>query len=155
MKKLVLIPLFSMLFLMISSCSKSDDAKTAETPTTSAKFIKLKCNGTQYDFANPEMLNSNARSLLGFTTNEKRITIFVPLNVTPGTYQITDSPSNVNAYQVSLAINALGFDGYATSGSMTITSVSGNNVKGTFACKIPNIGLVFDITEGSFDVGSL
>lgn len=153
MKKFVLIPILSMFFLVVASCSKSDDAKTVETPT--AKFIKLKCNGIQYNFTNPEMLNSGAKSLLGYTTNEKRVTLFVPLNVVPGTYSITDSPSNVNAYLVSLEINALGLNGYANSGSMTITSVSGNNVKGTFSCSIPNIGQTFEITEGSFDVGSL
>ena len=151
---------FTLLLLSIIciSCSKNDDTKV--TPVTdpanivAGEFINLKCNNVQYNFINPEILNSGAKTLNAFTTNEKRISIFLPLTVTAGTYSITDS-SNPNAYALSLAINLINLDAYATAGSITVTSVTSNNVKGTFNCSFPSSGgQNFIVTEGSFNVGN-
>ncbi len=153
MKKLILVPFLSLLFLVITSCSKSDDAKDVETP--SAKSIKFKCNGTQYEFTNPEILRSSEISITALTTNEKRITLFLPLNATTGTYPISDAFSNGNS-TASLGINAIGLDGYAKadSGNVIVSSAVGNNLKGTFNFTVLSAGQTFLITDGSFDVGN-
>jgi hypothetical protein len=153
MKKLVLIPFFSVLFLVVASCSKSDDSKSADTPI--AEFIKFKCNGTQYEFSNPEILRSNEITLKAVTNNEKNITIFLPLNSASGTYPISDAFSN-GASTASLAIYALGLDGYAKpdSGVVTVSSAVGNNLKGTFNFAVFSTGQTFVISEGSFNVGN-
>jgi hypothetical protein len=156
MKKLLLTLLTIVSLVINFSCSKNDEpGKPADNePMQTSEFIKLKCQGVEYNFTNPEILNSQIKTLVSFTTNEKRISIFLPLNVAPGTYSITDSPSNLNSYGISLAINAINLDSYATSGSMNITSVTSNNVKGTFSCSIPGTTNPFIVTEGSFNVGN-
>ncbi len=155
MKKNVLFAFFKIAFLfLLVSCSKSDDSNSNQPPVSTTEFIKLKCKGVGYNFTNPEILNSLTKSLVAFTPNEKRISIFVPLNVAVGTYSITDTPSNVNSYGISLAINAINLDSSATSGTITINSVTSNNVKGTFSCTIPGTPDAFVVTEGSFNVGN-
>ena len=155
MKSIFKTTLYSLLFLFLAACSKSDDnaSNNSNEPNSSAEFIKFKCNGTLYEFSEPEIINSLSKSILAFEPNVKRITLFVPLNVSPGTYPIVNMPSNVNAYGVFINIIPIGLDGSSASGNMIITSVNGSNVKGTFTCTISSNGQNFEITEGSFNAG--
>jgi hypothetical protein len=141
--------LFLGVFLMLSSCGGSDDSSSASTDL----FIKFKYNGVQYTFTDPATINSLSKSISGFQevgNSSNGIVLFMPLEVTTGTFSITDSPSDVNSYNgyFTDGVEDFSFDG--TSGTIVITSVTSEYVKGTFNFSAEVDGQVVEVTNGSF-----
>jgi hypothetical protein len=138
-------------FVLVSSCSGSDD--NSNNQTTNDLFIKFKYNGVQYNYADPGTINSLSRSISAFEevgNTSRSIVLFMPLEVTTGTFSITDSPSDVNSYSgyFSDGPTDMSFDG--TSGTMVITSVTSEYVKGTFNFSAEIDGQIVEVTNGSF-----
>ncbi len=154
MKKL-LFPILSIFFLSIfSSCNKDEDTSTTPAQIAAAQFIKFKCNGVLYEFNNPTVSNSDFKLIKANTGTEKSFELFTILNLIPGTYPIKDTFSDGSA-TANISINALGLtNGGATSGELIVTSVTGNNIKGTFNFTFSKNSVVYNVTEGSFDAGN-
>ncbi|MBF6641277.1 hypothetical protein IVB69_07280 [Flavobacterium sp. J49] len=129
------------------NCS-SDSNSSASTNF----YLKCKVNGTWVEFADPMVINSLAKSITGNNAdNGKVVTLFTPLNVATGTFTITDEPSNVNSYAGSFSdFNEEVYTDNET-GTMVITEVNANVIKGTFSFTGDDgNGGTITVTEGSF-----
>ena len=136
-------------FMMLSSCGGSDDSSSASTDL----FIKFNYNGVQYNFTDPATINSLSKSISGFQevgNSSNMMVLYMPLEVTTGTFPITYSPSDVNSYNGHFTdgVEDFSFDG--TSGTMVITSVTSEYVKGTFNFSAEVDGQIVEVTNGSF-----
>ncbi len=158
MKKLasLAIVLFS---LAITSCSSDDNTidnvPVIEEPQVEQINIKFKLDDEQFSFE-PSTLTSLQRHILGesFINDElKRISVWMPVTPTVGTHNITDeTPTDANIgtmYNVEVWANGTRYP--ADAGSMVITEVSADFIKGTFTATGTNEeGQAFVITSGSF-----
>jgi hypothetical protein len=148
MKKLLLL-LVSILTMMLTACS-SDDSNNNSTPNT--PYIKFKADGVDHNY-NPETLTSLQkliRASVGEGDTYKEISLWMPVTPTVGTHDIVyNSGSDVDTYS---AIYASSFDNRydAESGTLTITSIDDEYIRGTFSFTIDNDGTPIVITEGEF-----
>ena len=100
MKKILLI---AALFIALTSCSKKEDeTPTAPStpPTSTELFIQYTYNGVIYR-QTPETLNSLRKTIfayMGINGTLNKINLYMPITPAVGTFNITDSPSNINAY---------------------------------------------------------
>ncbi len=129
------------------NCSSSDDGGSS-----SNFYLKCKVNGTWVEFADPMVINSLAKSISGNDADTgKMVVLFTPLSVTNGTHTITDEPSNENSYGGSYS--DFTEDDYTDNetGTMTITEVTADVIKGTFSFTGEDgNGGTITVTEGSF-----
>jgi hypothetical protein len=114
-------------------------------------YLKCKVDGVLLECTNPDVINTLAKSISGTNaTTGKSIFLTLPLGVTTGTHTVTDEPSNVNSYGANYA----DFSGdnltNNETGFITITSVSADVIKGTFAFTGNNSGTDIVVTEGEF-----
>ncbi len=158
MKKLasLVIVLFS---LALTSCSSDDSSSTVppviDEPQVEQLHIKFKLNNDQYSFE-PSTLLSLQRNIMGESyVNDvfKGISLWMPVTPTVGTHPITDAtPTDANIaslYNVEVWIADTRYP--ADAGSMIITEVSTEFVKGTFTCSgTDETGQPFTIINGSF-----
>ncbi|OYU81161.1 MAG: hypothetical protein CFE23_05170 [Flavobacterium sp. BFFFF1] len=85
--------------------------------------------------------------------NDNAITVSMRSNVVAGTYAIIGDNFATDKVQINYTDGASGDEAYATSGSVTISSITADQVKGTFNTTISVNGIPYLITEGAFDVG--
>lgn len=139
-----------LLIAMTVSCSKDDNNNT----TNDELYLRFTTNGTAYDIADPETLTSLSTAIdaqQGADASMRRVTLFIPNDATVGTHDITDEPSNVDAYgAVYYQGNDITVAG--TSGTLTITSKDADYVKGTFTFSGVDgtTGDPYTVTIGSF-----
>lgn len=129
------------------SCSK--DSASDETPEL---FINFKYNGLLYHLTNATTVNLGSKSIDAFDgtgVTLKRITLYMPINVTTGTFAITE-PFDNTAYGSYFIFEADSIDLVSTSGTMTITEITDNYIKGTFSFSGLNGTTPINVTNGSF-----
>ncbi|WP_317245662.1 DUF6252 family protein [Flavobacterium amniphilum] len=115
-------------------------------------YLKFKVGGQSYNYE-PQTLTSSKTLVDGYTGNGntlKRISLWMPNEVTTGTYSITDTPSNLDTYNASYSSEGESIYIDGTSGTITITSVTEDYVKGTFSFSGDNGGTTVNITNGEF-----
>lgn len=126
---------------------------TEPEPQPNTKYFKAKVDGTMTNFPNVVGFHlANTYSLSG-TNGIDMMTITMPDNITAGTYPIGDDLDGVMAtYMVQNPQQ----ESYSSlpGGSITIISVGGGWVKGTFSYSAENFDGddTIQVTEGSFNV---
>lgn len=110
-----------------------------------------KVNGSE--FVETEILAVTFNGVLGIgaaNVNGQSITVGVNEDITPGTYAITGDTANdlvQGTYKLDDTTSIL-----ASSGTVTITSITADRIVGTFSFVAINGTTTYNITEGSFDV---
>lgn len=139
-------------FIAITAVSCSDDEIPPlfidELGDVHMKFLY---NGTTYNSPNPLTFNLGNKTIdatYGSGSNQRRITLFMPLNPTVGTHFMTE-PLNNDSYGAYF-ISGSTVDMVSDSGTMTITHVTDDYVKGTFTFSGQNGAVTVSITNGSF-----
>lgn len=146
MKKIMLL-LVSVTMVTLSSCSSDGDSNT--NPDT---FIKFKVDGVAYNY-DPETLTSLKKLITGRVgegATYREVSLWMPAEPTVGAHAIVDDPtSGPTTYT---AIYASDFDNSydATSGTVTITSIDDNYIRGTFSYTVDTGGTPIVISEGEF-----
>ena len=141
-----------LIVLVIASAISLNCSSDSDSSSSSNFYLKCKVNGTWVEFADPMVINSLAKSITGNNTdNGKAVILFTPLDVTNGTYTITDEPSNVDSFAGSFSdFNEEVYTDNET-GTMTITEVNADVIKGTFSFTGDDgNGGTVTVTEGSF-----
>lgn len=82
----------------------------------------------------------------------KNITVSVKSSLGTGTYNITAAGLATDGVQIEYAVNDTDFGTPATAGSVIITSKTATRIKGTFIGTVTINSVVYQITNGSFDV---
>ncbi|WP_300567919.1 hypothetical protein [Flavobacterium sp.] len=146
MKKLLLLSV-SILMVTLTACSGSDS--NDDTPTT---FIKFKVDGVAYNYE-VETLTSLKKLITGRVgegASYREVSLWMPVEPTVGAHTIVDDPSSAD--DTYTAIYAPNFDNRydATSGTVTITSIDDNYIKGTFSYTVDTGGTPIVISEGEF-----
>ena len=144
MKKLF--ALLTVFTLILTGCSSDSEGSETEI------YLKFKVNGQNYNF-DPETLTSMKKLVRGDQGGDneyKSISLWMPEEVTEGTYSFSDTPSDLETFNASYS--SAGEDIYidATSGTITITSVTDDYVKGTFSFSGDNEGTTVNVTNGEF-----
>ncbi|WP_291132501.1 DUF6252 family protein [Flavobacterium sp. UBA7682] len=143
----------ALLLVLVTVSAISFNCSSDSSSSSSSNFyLKCKVNGTWVEFADPMVINSLAKSITGNDADTgKVVTLFTPLDVANGTYNITDEPSNVDSYGGSYS--DFNEDAYTDNetGTMNITEVTADVIKGTFSFTGDdgNGGTII-VTEGSF-----
>lgn len=120
-----------------------------EDPSNNTFFAKV--NGTE--FVETEILAVTLNGVIGLgaaNATQQSITLGVNEDIIPGTYPIT---GNVGTDQVQASYKLNGTTTIsASSGSVTITSITADRVVGTFSFVAVNGGTTYNVTEGAFDI---
>ena len=155
--------IFSLVFMLCAfsfvSCS-SDDATTDQPivnpdPIDTTLYLKFSANGQAYSFE-PETIGSLRKLIMGgIMENDSytRLSLWMPVNPTIGTHQLVDATvtdANINTlYTADFWIGDDVFD--ATSGTVTITEIDSEYIKGTFSFTgTKDGGATTTISNGSF-----
>ncbi|MFC4739230.1 DUF6252 family protein [Flavobacterium ponti] len=140
--------------LINTSCNSNDDNDTV--PLADTFYIKFKANDVQQNFTDLAIINSLSKAIVGNDENQtKTVVITVPLNVTAGTYTITDEPSNVNSYGILYSSDSESISTINATGTLVITEVNDNKIKGTFNFTAENAESgpsTITVVEGEFNV---
>ncbi len=155
LKPSVLLLVVALSTFSFTSCKDDDEGGPAQS---SAQFF-AKVNGADF---NPEFVTGFSQSLpnnillTGGMGNGEQIQLFIPKDVTVGTYDYGDPTSSHIAYYQKIDGDALDVAAFATSGSITISEhdVSTKTLEGSFNFDgmIPNTQESFTITSGTFDL---
>ncbi len=121
----------------LQSCS-SDDSNDGLSDT----YIRFTIDGTAYDFKDIITAESLAITLNGnngeglTNVGDTQISIYLPLVIEIGSFDI-DPGAFDGDYKVAFSSEPLGFDfDFAEAGNITITSISGDYIEGTFTATI-------------------
>lgn len=136
------------------SCENTDSPELANDGNTpSGPHIKYKYNGNVYILPEPTTENTTNKKIdcfIGSGTTLNRVTLYMPLDVIPGTYFLTPNPSDDDTYGAYLILASNGIDVLADSGIITITNVTDDIVEGTFQFTAMNGSQTVNITHGTF-----
>lgn len=153
MKKLSFL-FFALITISLMGCSSDDDSSGGGNQDNTF-YLRYTLNGVNYDFE-PETLTSLRTLILGSGTvnsDFSRISLWMPNGATVGTHQITDdfvSDDNVDTlYSADVWIGDEVID--ASSGTLVITELGADYVKGTFSFTGTNDeGTTATVTNGTF-----
>jgi len=150
-KKLLLVSLI--LTLITFSCTKT----TEDNPSiVDELFIKYTANGVDYKYTDPVTASSSNMTINGQIANSatdtdySKISLWFPLGITTGTFDFTGDVFTDGDYKLKLISNPLNIDGWATSGSVTITSISSEFIEGSFTATVSEDSSTVSITSGEF-----
>lgn len=142
-------------FILLTSCSNNDG-------TDDSIYIKFTSNGQEYVFNDPasaQSMNTTFTAQIGTdvnSTNYAEVSLWLPLDFTTGTFQFTGDYFEDGDYKLNLYSNPLNVDdGWATSGSVTISSINSEYVIGTFTGTVSDGVQTITITNGEFKVYNL
>lgn len=134
------------------SCS-SDDIPPLTFNDIGELHMKFTYNGNDYSSDDPVTTTVGVRKYIDATyasgANLKTITIFMPDTPTVGTHFVT-APIEDDAYGAYFTSAIGSVDILADTGTITITSVTDDYVKGTFNFSGPNGSVSVAISNGSF-----
>lgn len=150
MKKLsfLFLVLFSLSFV---ACSSDDSSGSSD----SELYLKYTVNGVNYDFE-PATVTSLQKLIMGeqeISSVYNRISLWMPVTPTVGSHTITDeTPNDTNLDTLHNAELWVGDATYtATSGTLVITELNDDYVKGTFSFTGEDEnGVTISVTNGSF-----
>ena len=153
MKKLsyLFLVLFSLSFI---ACS-SDDDSSGDGGGDNSLYIKYTVNGVNYEFE-PATITSLQKLIMGeqeINSVYNRISLWMPVTPTVGSHAITDeTPNDTNLETLHNAELWVGDATYtATSGTLVITELNDDYVKGTFTFTGEDEnGVTISVTNGSF-----
>jgi hypothetical protein len=160
MKKLKfnLLALLVVIGLGMSSCS-SDDSNDSQDPET---FIRYSIDGTNFNYEDniatvgSNNITINGQNGLSEDDDYSFMSIWFPLGFTTGTYDFSGDFFQDGDYKLNAEINVLDVDDWATLGSVTITSISSDYIRGTFTATVPdNNGGTVTIENGEFKAYTL
>lgn len=146
-KSMAIVLIVATAFLSVNCSSSSDDGGSASF------FLKCRVNGVQFTSTDPFVINSLSKSLTAQSDGvaQETLSLFMPLNVAVGTYTITEEPSNVNSYGASYSNFDTDVSTQDATGTITITEVTADVIKGTFSFTSPDFdGNPITVTNGSF-----
>lgn len=149
---------FTVLALVMSSCSSDNSSDDDSEQTSQEDFIKFKYNEKVYTF-DPSV--STSLSLLvagssGIDNTYKRVSLWMPLNFTVGNHKVVyDLSQLTTTYQVTFSFLPEFDNADATSGNINITLINDKKIEGTFNFSGTKSGKTFTVTEGSFRVPRL
>lgn len=154
MKKLsyLFLVLFSLSFV---ACSSDDSSNDNNNNATDDLYLKFTVNGVNYDFE-PETLTSLQKLIMGLQETNNvttRLSLWMPVTPTVGSHTITDdTPTDANIGTLHNAAFYVGDDSYdAISGTLVITELTDDIVKGTFSFVAEDInGATVTVSNGSF-----
>ena len=150
MKKLVTL-LLVVIATSLIGCSSDDSGESIEE----GFFLKFTYNGEQYSF-DPQTGTSLQKVIFGMENVndvQTRLTLYLPKNPSVGTFEITnDTPTDQNLatlHNAALDLGDVTFEG--TSGTLKITSLTEDIIKGTFSFTgTDENGETVTVTNGSF-----
>ncbi len=142
MKKINCILVLFIIFTSILSCSSDDDVNIS---TNDDYYLRYKLDGNAIEYTDIFVANSLSKTLGGDGT-DSFIRLFVPLDVTTGSYSIS---SFVND-DFTASYNNDTTSSESESGTITITEVNAAVISGSFSFTGIIDGLAFSITEGEF-----
>lgn len=148
-KKVIAVILLVATASLTTNCSSSSDGDGGNATF----YLKCKINGVQFTSSDPFVINSLAKSLTAQSdgTAQETVSLFMPLDVAVGTYTITEEPSNVDSFGGSYSNFDTEVSTQDASGTMTITEVTADVIKGTFSFTSPDFdGNTISITNGTF-----
>ena len=129
----------------LSSCNKDDNGGDVGSGT-----VKLKANGTSYNFKNITAASAIGLITINGETDDGKISISLMMTSTieNGEYEFNAEGSTLTALYTE---NDNGY--FPENGTFKITSHSGKKIKGTFSFTGQSMnGETVEITDGSFDV---
>ncbi|CAM3313489.1 Transferrin-binding protein B C-lobe/N-lobe beta barrel domain-containing protein [Flavobacterium longum] len=126
---------------------------TTDSPTNDTFFAKV--NGVNFNQNNllTAVISVNEVEVISIgveNANGEAMTVSVSTELGVGSYPITGS-LNTDGVQI-IYTNAAGQEGTATSGSVSISEVTDDRIKGTFSGNVTIGSTTYSITAGSFDV---
>lgn len=149
----------SYLFLVLLSLSfvacSSDDSSSNNNNSNDDLYLKFTVNDVNYDF-DPETLTSLQKLIMGqsdINNVTTRLSLWMPETPTVGSHAITDdTPTDLNIATLHNAAFYVGDDTYdAISGTLVITELTSDIVKGTFSFVAEDInGATVTLSNGSF-----
>ncbi len=149
-----------LLFAMVTlnACSSdgsgSDDNTDPDPDPTAEKFITFKYNNTVYTLDNPSTFIDTKREVRGnqgINAQYKKLSLWMPTNVTLGAHPVTYDPTNDNSYEIHFVSQAEGLYFDANSGTINITVITDTTIEGTFqGTETDEEGNTITISEGSF-----
>lgn len=152
LKKIMFFAIVVFTLTFSSSCSNND---SSDDNQTTGEYIKFKYNGTFYTF-DPSILSSENINIMGdegINDTYKKISLWIPLNVTTGSHPIVFDLSHLETtYQVSFGFMPAFSNADASSGTMNVTAVNNEKIEGTFNFSGTVNGQAFTVTEGTFRV---
>ena len=160
MKKLKfnLLAVLVIIGLGMSSCSSDDDSNDAQELET---FIRFSINGTNFQYENIATVESsnvtvNGQNGLSEDDDYSFASIWFPLGFTAGTYDFSGDFFQDGDYKLNFESNSLNVDDWATSGSVTITSINSEFIRGTFTATVTDgDGGAVVIENGEFKAFSI
>ncbi len=150
----------SYLFLVLLSlsfvaCSSNDSSNDENNNTNDELYLKFTVNGVNYDF-DPETLTSLQKLIMGqkdINNITTRLSLWMPVTPTVGSHSITDdTPTDANLTTLHNAAFYVGNNTYeAVNGTLIVTELGSNYVKGTFNFVAEDInGVTVTVSNGSF-----
>lgn len=141
--------LFSLSFI---ACSSDDNSSGNGGNQDDELYIRFTVNGQSYDFE-PATLGSLQKHIMGVDDPNDvntRISLWMPVDPVLGSHAITTDFSNLDtAYNAEVWLGDDTIEG--TSGTLIITEVNEEYVKGTFNFSGTNEnGQTINVTNGSF-----
>lgn len=161
MKKLKfnLLVVLTIIGLGLSSCSSDDDSGGSQEPET---FIRFTIDGVDFAYednvATAESLNVtiNAQNGLSEDDDYSFMSIWFPVDFSEGTYDFSGDFFQDGDYKLNFESNSLNVEDWATSGSVTITSIDSEFIRGSFTGTVPaNGGGTITIENGEFKAYAL
>jgi len=147
MKKLLLL-FVSTLMVTLTACSSDD----SNNNNPNEPFMKFTVGGQEYNYT-PETLTSDKKLItarVGEGDTYREVSLWMPVEPTVGTHNIVDDPTSAD--DTYTAIYAPNFDNSfdAFSGTVTITSIDDDFIRGTFAFQADNEGTPISVSSGEF-----
>lgn len=133
------------------SCSE-DDIPPLAFDDLGEMHMKFTYNGTVFNSYDPITTNLDRKTIdatYGTGAGERTITLVMPLEPTVGTH-FFEAPTDVDVYAAYFTSAPGDVQILADSGTITITHVTSDYIKGTFNFSGPNGPVTVNITEGSF-----
>lgn len=119
----------------VSCSSSSDDSSSNNNPT--ANFIKFRYNNTDYNFPTPDTFDDTKKEVRGdqgINLQYKKISLWLPTDVTTGVHNVTVDPLNDNSYEIHFVSQSEGLYLDGSTGTINITSITSTLITGTFEC---------------------
>ena len=144
----------AILVIVLAATFSVNCSSDSSSSTDSGYYLRCKINGVQFTSTDPFVINSLSKSLTAQSDDQsiqQTLSLYMPLGVAVGTFTIVEEPSNVDVYGASYSNFTTDVSTTDAAGSMTITQVNADVIKGAFSFTSPDsAGGTITVTEGTF-----